>query len=94
MKGEGGDETQSRQYSMEEEITQETAGKHAFIVHLSLCVSLQRNACIVCLIGYVWVFVTLEIPVPDIEIEKEEDTSEEPAQTPAEESLKVWLGLH
>lgn len=53
--GEGGEDTQPRQYSMEEEITQETA----------------------------------DFPVPDIEIEKEEDPIEEPVETPAEESIKV-----
>ncbi|XP_051243758.1 SH3 and cysteine-rich domain-containing protein 2-like isoform X1 [Dicentrarchus labrax] len=50
--GEGGEESQQRQYSMEEEITQETG----------------------------------DTPVPDTEIEKEEDESSGQAQTPAEES--------
>ncbi|XP_018516080.1 SH3 and cysteine-rich domain-containing protein 2 [Lates calcarifer] len=50
--GEGGEERQQRQCSMEEEITQETG----------------------------------DTPVPDTEIEKEEDESSGQAQTPAEES--------
>ncbi|XP_035511043.1 SH3 and cysteine-rich domain-containing protein 2-like [Morone saxatilis] len=50
--GEGGEESQQRQCSMEEEITQETG----------------------------------DTPVPDTEIEKEEDESSGQAQTPAEES--------
>lgn len=45
-----------------------------------------------CLTGYVWGFVTIDFPVPDIEIEKEEDPIEEPVETPAEESIKVGLG--
>ncbi|XP_071323986.1 SH3 and cysteine-rich domain-containing protein 2-like isoform X2 [Trachinotus anak] len=54
--GEGGEEMQQRQCSMEEEITQETG----------------------------------DTPVPDTEIEKEEDESSGQAQTPAEESnMKV-----
>ncbi|XP_068434059.1 SH3 and cysteine-rich domain-containing protein 2-like isoform X1 [Clinocottus analis] len=48
--GEGGEETQQRQYSMEEEITQETG----------------------------------DTPVPEVEIEKEEEESCSQAQTPAE----------
>ncbi|GAA6217972.1 SH3 and cysteine-rich domain-containing protein 2-like isoform X1 [Lates japonicus] len=52
--GEGGEERQQRQCSMEEEITQETGDT--------------------------------PVPVPDTEIEKEEDESGGQAQTPAEES--------
>ncbi|XP_045897767.1 SH3 and cysteine-rich domain-containing protein 2-like [Micropterus dolomieu] len=57
--GEGAEECQQRQCSMEEEITQETGEKFS---------------------------PSLDDPVPDTEIEKEEDESISQAQTPAEDS--------